>query len=102
MLLCFVTMLLPALPVVQVGGIRRIVVPVELGYPDNNYRKQGPKPTTFSVRRRPPTACSSNSPQATCPNRVWLEPDVLRMEQTACLGCTESLPGLSRTGSRLR
>jgi hypothetical protein len=23
---------------------------VELGYPDNNYRKQGPKPTTFSVR----------------------------------------------------
>lgn len=35
----------------QVGGIRRIVVPVELGYPDNNYRKQGPKPTTFSVRR---------------------------------------------------
>jgi hypothetical protein len=33
----------------QVGGIRRIVVPVELGYPGNNYRKQGPKPTTFSV-----------------------------------------------------
>lgn len=33
----------------QVGGIRRIVVPVELGYPNNDYKKQGPKPTTFSV-----------------------------------------------------
>lgn len=35
----------------KVGGIRRIVVPVELGYPGNNYRKQGPKPTTFSGER---------------------------------------------------
>lgn len=35
----------------QVGGIRRIVVPVELGYPDNDYRKQGPKPSTFSGER---------------------------------------------------
>ena len=33
---------------VQVGGIRRIIVPVELGYPDNDYNKAGPKPTTFS------------------------------------------------------
>lgn len=40
---------MPHCLVCQVGGIRRIVVPVELGYPGNNYRKQGPKPTTFSV-----------------------------------------------------
>ncbi len=32
------------------GGIRRIVVPPEIGYPDNDFRKQGPVPTTFSVR----------------------------------------------------
>ena len=31
------------------GGVRRIVVPVELGYPDNDFNKLGPKPTTFSV-----------------------------------------------------
>lgn len=36
----------------KVGGIRRIVVPVELGYPDNDYKKQGPKPSTFAVSRR--------------------------------------------------
>lgn len=30
------------------GGVRRIIVPVELGYPDNDYNKLGPKPTTFS------------------------------------------------------
>lgn len=32
----------------QVGGIRRIIVPVELGYPDNDFNKAGPKPSTFS------------------------------------------------------
>ena len=31
------------------GGVRRIVVPVELGYPDNDFNKLGPKPSTFSV-----------------------------------------------------
>ena len=31
------------------GGIRRIVVPVELGYPNNDMNAQGPTPTTFSV-----------------------------------------------------
>lgn len=31
------------------GGIRRIVVPVELGYPDNDFNKRGPKPSSFSV-----------------------------------------------------
>lgn len=31
------------------GGIRRIVVPVELGYPNFDMNKQGPTPTTFSV-----------------------------------------------------
>ena len=33
----------------QVGGIRRLIVPVELGYPDNDFNKKGPKPSTFSA-----------------------------------------------------
>ncbi|CAL1355215.1 unnamed protein product [Linum trigynum] len=33
------------------GGIRRIIVPPELGYPDYDYNKSGPKPTTFSGQR---------------------------------------------------
>ena len=32
----------------QVGGIRRIIVPVELGYPGSDYNTAGPKPATFS------------------------------------------------------
>ncbi|PIA31403.1 hypothetical protein AQUCO_04900005v1 [Aquilegia coerulea] len=32
-----------------VGGIRRIIVPPELGYPDNDFNKMGPRPLTFSV-----------------------------------------------------
>lgn len=35
----------------KVGGIRRIVVPVELGYPDGNFKKVGPKPSTFAGER---------------------------------------------------
>lgn len=35
----------------KVGGIRRIVVPVELGYPDNDFHKGEPAPTTFSGQR---------------------------------------------------
>jgi hypothetical protein len=49
----------------QVGGIRRIVVPVELGYPDNDYKKQGPKPTTFAVSA-PFTAAGSNRLRLAC------------------------------------
>ncbi|PNW75631.1 hypothetical protein CHLRE_12g534700v5 [Chlamydomonas reinhardtii] len=33
------------------GGIRRIIVPVELGYPEDNWRKLGPKPSTFAGDR---------------------------------------------------
>ncbi|KAL0547416.1 hypothetical protein IC582_017350 [Cucumis melo] len=33
------------------GGVRRIIVPPELGYPDNDYTKKGPRPTTFSGQR---------------------------------------------------
>ncbi|XP_008797139.1 peptidyl-prolyl cis-trans isomerase FKBP19, chloroplastic isoform X2 [Phoenix dactylifera] len=33
------------------GGIRRIIVPPELGYPDNDFNKLGPRPTTFSGQR---------------------------------------------------
>ncbi|CAH9080249.1 unnamed protein product [Cuscuta europaea] len=34
-----------------VGGIRRIIVPPELGYPDNDFNKKGPSPLTFSGQR---------------------------------------------------
>lgn len=33
------------------GGVRRIIVPPDLGYPDNDYNKLDPKPTTFSGQR---------------------------------------------------
>lgn len=33
------------------GGIRRIIVPVELGYPNNDFNNAGPAPSTFSGRR---------------------------------------------------
>ncbi|GMH09722.1 hypothetical protein Nepgr_011563 [Nepenthes gracilis] len=33
------------------GGIRRIIVPPELGYPGNDFNKKGPRPTTFSGQR---------------------------------------------------
>ncbi|KMZ59387.1 Peptidyl-prolyl cis-trans isomerase FKBP19, chloroplastic [Zostera marina] len=33
------------------GGVRRFLVPPELGYPDNDLNKLGPKPTTFSGQR---------------------------------------------------
>lgn len=33
------------------GGIRRIVVPQEIGYPDDNWRSKGPKPSTFAGER---------------------------------------------------
>ncbi|KAK1272031.1 hypothetical protein QJS04_geneDACA020991 [Acorus gramineus] len=33
------------------GGVRRIIVPPELGYPESDYNKLGPKPTTFSGQR---------------------------------------------------
>ncbi|XP_078160136.1 FKBP-like peptidyl-prolyl cis-trans isomerase family protein isoform X1 [Carex rostrata] len=33
------------------GGVRRIIVPPELGYPDTDFSKLGPRPTTFSGQR---------------------------------------------------
>jgi hypothetical protein len=35
----------------RVGGVRRVIVPVELGYPDGDYNRAGPKPSTFSGKR---------------------------------------------------
>lgn len=35
----------------SLGGIRRIIVPPELGYPDYDFNKLGPRPTTFSGQR---------------------------------------------------
>jgi FKBP-type peptidyl-prolyl cis-trans isomerase len=35
----------------KVGGIRRIIVPSEIGYPENDYKKGQPSPTTFSGKR---------------------------------------------------
>ena len=52
----------------QVGGIRRIIVPVELGYPDNDFNKLGPKPSTFSGERRwaPAAAWMRVRPRRVC------------------------------------
>lgn len=41
-----------AVATMKPGGIRRLIVPVELGYPDNDFNKKGPKPSTFSVSSR--------------------------------------------------
>ncbi|MEW5312759.1 MAG: hypothetical protein WDW38_004368 [Sanguina aurantia] len=35
----------------KVGGIRRLIVPRELGYPKDDWRAAGPPPTTFSGQR---------------------------------------------------
>jgi len=35
----------------QPGGIRRIIVPEEVGYPPSGFTKVGPKPSTFSGER---------------------------------------------------
>lgn len=40
-----------ALLTMNLGGVRRIIVPPELGYPNNDFNKQGPRPTTFSGQR---------------------------------------------------
>jgi hypothetical protein len=40
-----------AVATMQVGGVRRIIVPPDLGYPDNDYNRKGPQPTTFSGQR---------------------------------------------------
>ncbi|XP_068488064.1 peptidyl-prolyl cis-trans isomerase FKBP19, chloroplastic isoform X2 [Phaseolus vulgaris] len=33
------------------GGIRRIIVPPEIGYPENDFNRGAPRPTTFSGQR---------------------------------------------------
>lgn len=40
-----------AISTMKMGGVRRIIVPPELGYPDNDFNKKGPRPTTFSGQR---------------------------------------------------
>lgn len=35
----------------RAGGIRRVVVPVELGYPDGDFKRTGPRPSTFAGER---------------------------------------------------
>ncbi|KAL0335888.1 UNVERIFIED_CONTAM: Peptidyl-prolyl cis-trans isomerase FKBP19, chloroplastic [Sesamum radiatum] len=39
------------------GGIRRIIVPPELGYPENDFDKKGPRPTTFSLKHNERFRC---------------------------------------------
>ena len=33
------------------GSVRRIIVPEEIGYPSDGFKRVGPKPTTFSGER---------------------------------------------------
>ena len=42
------------------GGIRRIVVPPELGYPNNDMNALGPSPSTFSVGTAPSLSLKSS------------------------------------------
>lgn len=35
----------------KVGGIRRLIVPEELGYPNGDYKSYGPSPSTFAGER---------------------------------------------------
>jgi hypothetical protein len=49
------------------GAIRRLIVPVELGYADNDWHKQGPPPTTFAVR---PQTQQLGLGNAACPTVV--------------------------------
>jgi FKBP-type peptidyl-prolyl cis-trans isomerase len=35
----------------KVGGIRRVIVPSDIGYPENNWKKKDPKPSTFAGKR---------------------------------------------------
>ena len=40
-----------AIATMKVGGIRRIIVPSDIGYPENDWRKKEPKPSTFAGKR---------------------------------------------------
>jgi hypothetical protein len=40
-----------AVRTMSAGGIRRVIVPAELGYPADGFTTVGPKPTTFSGER---------------------------------------------------
>mmetsp|Transcript_6021 Transcript_6021/g.17238 ORF Transcript_6021/g.17238 Transcript_6021/m.17238 type:complete len:254 (-) Transcript_6021:259-1020(-) len=40
-----------AIPGMQEGGVRRVIVPEELGYPNGSYQAVGPKPSNFSGER---------------------------------------------------
>ncbi|KAL2634138.1 hypothetical protein R1flu_005617 [Riccia fluitans] len=40
-----------AIKTMHVGGVRRVIVPPELGYPNNDYNTKGPRPATFSGQR---------------------------------------------------
>jgi len=35
----------------KVGSIRRIIVPTSIGYPNNDWKKSDPKPSTFAGKR---------------------------------------------------
>ncbi|KAL9297489.1 hypothetical protein ACSQ67_023385 [Phaseolus vulgaris] len=50
--------ILPVIPAFEeavsgmaLGGIRRIIVPPEIGYPENDFNRGAPRPTTFSGQR---------------------------------------------------
>ena len=35
----------------KIGGVRRLIVPTEVGYPENDWKKKGPQPSTFAGKR---------------------------------------------------
>jgi len=42
----------------KLGGIRRIIVPTDIGYPDNDWKKKDPKPSTFAVSYHLSPSCA--------------------------------------------
>ena len=67
------------------GGVRRLVVPIELGYPDNDMNKLGPKPSNFSVSRSSGAACTAKFMPCRLQHRFFNMP-AMTYTQLSCRG----------------